>query len=547
MSAAGQASVRVEYEVWAASLENRTRHADDTHAYLSPSTVFLYAHEWRDTPVEVRLRAPAGWRVASGMEADAPGEPGLTVLRAANYDVLADSPIEAGLHDLIRFDVDGVPHEIAVWSGAAPTDPPAPGDFRATDRYRAMPADFASIVRAQRDLFGVLPYSRYVFILHVYPGGRGGTEHLNSTIMQVSPEAFLDGESYTRLLSLTSHEVFHTWNVKRFRPRSMTPYNYQGESDTSLLWLVEGTTSYYEDLVLVRAGLIKPDEFFKALAKMIGDLRARPGARVQSVADSGADAWIKFNRRTADATNSQVSFYDKGALVSLLLDLEIRDRSGGRSSLDDLMRSLDREYGARAGYTEADVRRVLGRLVGSGPDAFDEFFDTAIRGTGELPYESALARVGLTLSRKHEPEKPTLALTVQDAGGLAQVATVAADGPAANAGIVPNDLIVAIDGRRIRADAWDKTIERRAIGDRVRISLFRHDQLREVEVSVTGRAAGAWTLARADDADDHAQAAYEAWLGVPWPDAETDTPPTSDPKSDAPQAESANDPAPAAR
>lgn len=391
VSTAGQGTVRVEYTVWAASLDNRTRHADDTHAYLSPSTVFLYAQEWRDAPVEVRMRTPAGWRVSSGMDADAAAEPGVTVLRAASYDVLADSPIEAGLHELIRFDVEGVPHEVVVWSGAAPADPPPPGDFRASERYRKMPADFAAIAREQREIFGDLPYSRYVFMLHVYPGGRGGTEHLNSTIMQVSPEAFATDEAYTRLLSLTSHEVFHTWNVKRFRPSSMTPYNYQGESDTSLLWLVEGTTSYYEDLVLVRAGLIKPDEFLKTLAKMIGELRARPGARVQSVADAGADAWIKFNRRTADATNSQVSFYDKGALVSLLLDLSIRDRTAGRASLDDLMRALDRDYGGRTGYTEADVRRLLGQIVGAGPDAFDDFFTTAIRGTETLPFEPAPA------------------------------------------------------------------------------------------------------------------------------------------------------------
>ncbi|QOJ00804.1 MAG: M61 family metallopeptidase [Phycisphaeraceae bacterium] len=508
-------AVVVEYEVWAASLENRTRHADDTHAFLNPSTVFMYAHERRSSPVEVRLSTPAGWRVATGLPADADG-----VLRAVEYDRLADSPIEAGFHDLIAFEIDGVPHEIAVWTGeaATPSSEPAPGSVRSAERYRAMPADFAAIIRAQAAIFGGMPYERYVFLVHCHPAGRGGTEHYNSTIVGCTPEAFFDADRYRSFLSLISHEMFHTWNVKRFRPAGMTPYDYQRENYTDLLWVAEGTTTYYEDVILVRAGLMKPAELLKNLAKSIGDLRSRPGAGVQSVADSSYDAWVKFNKRTADAANSTVSFYDKGALVSLVLDMTLRERRGGAASLDTVMRALHRAFPEpTAGYTVADLRRVIGEAAGDDDGWIDRFFSTLVHGTADPDFESALMTVGLTLVG--EPPKDDAAwigVTVSDEGGHAKVTAVTVGSPAADAGIVPGDLIVALDGHRVRAGDLDKRLGRSGPGATARLTLFRHDVLRDLTLAIAASPARSYTIRKADDPTDAQKAAYRSWLGVDW-------------------------------
>lgn len=523
----GQSVIEVEYDVWCASLENRTRHLDDTHAFLSPSTVFLYAHEWRHLPIEVELTMPAAWRVATGLDQEKLADGGVK-LKAANYDVLADSPIEAGLHDLITFDVEGVPHEIAVWTGetgfAAESPVASGGDLRTTERYGKLAEQFGKIVSVQKAIFGSLPYQRYVFLLHIYPGGRGGTEHLNSTIMQVGPDALRTDEAHRRLLSLTSHEVFHTWNVKRFRPAGLTPYDYQRENYTDLLWVAEGTTSYYEDITLVRAGLLKADDYLKSLAESIDTQQRRPGGKVQSLAESSFDSWIKFGKRTADAANSTVSFYDKGALVSLLLDLEIRQRTGNVRSLDDVMKLMyERFPSPERGYTTADLKRALSEVAGD----FDAFFAAAVDGTVELDYAGALAGAGLKYSTKPKAaeggdaageggrtSKPDLGVTVTDQGGLAVVSTVLSDGAGLAAGLAPGDVIIALDGRRVRGAEFEKLIEHRKAGDAVRIGFFRHDALREVTATLAARPAGKPTIERVHDATEEQKAVYKSWLGV---------------------------------
>ena len=228
----GAETVRVAYRVYCNSLDDRTRHVDDTHAFLSGSSVFLYPPKRRDDPITVSITAPAHWRVATGLE-PVPGA--RRTFEAASYDVLVDSPFEIGVHDLLEFDVDGVPHEIAIWGDA---------EYDAETLER----DFATIVRAQTAVFGMTPYERYVFLVHVAPGIGGGTEHLNSTIMQTRPGTFDDEDRYERFLGLVSHEMFHTWNVKQLRPAGLAPYDYDRENYTSLLWVAEGTTSYYDDL-----------------------------------------------------------------------------------------------------------------------------------------------------------------------------------------------------------------------------------------------------------------------------------------------------------
>jgi predicted metalloprotease with PDZ domain len=546
VAAGGAREVTVRYRVQAASLGDRTRHADATHAFLSPSTVFLYAPSHRGRPLAVRIDAPEEWRVASGLEG-APGDP--RTLLAPDYDVLADSPIEVGLHDTLDFEVEGVPHEIVLWPPGA-----------RFDRERLV-ADFTKIVAAQRAVFGRFPYRRYVFLTHVGAGAGGGTEHLNSTIMQTTLEA-IEGslendKAYKRFLALVSHELFHTWNVKALRPAEIAPYDFQGENYSSLFWVAEGTTSYYDDLTLARTGLDSPKRYLEKLGEAIDAQRKRPGSAVQSLAESSFDAWIKFNRPTPDAVNSTVSFYSKGALVSLLLDLRIRELTADRASLDTVLRTMFERFPlAGGGYTEADLRATVEEVAGT---AFGGFFRDFVHGTEPLPLEEALRWVGLELALEAEKsddvdeaaargngdddgsggeeaeddggngkrgdrgageirDEAYLGLELRDEGGQTRVRAALADGPAHDAGVLPGDQVVALDGRRLRAEDLDERLELYRPGDRVKLHLMRYDRLLELEVELAGRPAASWKVKPVKQPSAAQKAAYRAWLGLEWPE-----------------------------
>lgn len=545
----GEAAVRVEYRVYANSLGDRTRHVDDTHAFLSGSAVFFYVPDRRDDPIRVRIEAPAEWKIASGLE---PAPDDDRTLVAANYDVLIDSPIEVGLHDVIEFDVDGKPHEIVIWG---------PADYDAEQ----LEEDFRKIVRSQADIFGDLPYERYVFLIHVGSGMGGGTEHLNSTVMQTRRSSLEDKTAYKRFLGLVSHEFFHTWNVKQLRPAGIQPYDYTRENYTKLLWVCEGTTSYYDDLTLTRAGLIKTKDYLKRLGKAIGSMRDRPGSRVQSLEDSSFDAWTKFNHPNPDSVNSTVSFYGNGALVSLMLDMELRLRTENRVSLDTLMRAMYKRFPlGEGGFTPQDLIDMADEL--SGTD-FDPFFAWYVRGTVDPDFESALRTVGLELTFKpnskdddeHESEngdeeegddeegdesEEDVELTMKayiglqlssGSGGRTTVRAVLSDGPAYLAGLASGDEIVAFDGRSLPAGELDKRLENHEPGDTVTLHVMRRDRLRTFELTLGSKPDGKWTLKHIEAPVELQIAAYESWIGQDWPgskkeETETESEPAAENK-----------------
>jgi predicted metalloprotease with PDZ domain len=551
----GATEIRVSYRVYANSINDRTRHVDDTHAFLSPAAVFMYAPTKRAEPVRVSVEAPEGWRTATGLERAAEGT---ATFAAPDYDVLVDSPLEIGLHDLIEFDVDGVPHEIAIWHAGA-TDATKP-EYDAERLKR----DFAAIVRAEAAIFtgsdggrpeadvkAGMPYTRFVFLVHAGPGLGGGTEHLNSTIMQTGRASLEDDDAYRRFLGLVSHEMFHTWNVKQLRPADLKPYDYAHEDYTRLLWVAEGTTSYYDDLCLVRAGLMSPDKYLDVLGTLITGELERPGGGVQSLEESSFDAWIKFNRTTPDSPNTTVSFYTKGALISWLLDMEIRGRTGNAASLDTVMRTMYQRFPlAGPGYTTEDLLAVINEVSGSD---FAEFFADYVAGTKIPDVTETLAVVGL--ERVFEPEedetehgegdgekkdsrdaarasakdagsastapprkKAWLGLTLADRGERTVVTGALEGNPAYDAGIIADDEVIALDGLRLRAADLDKRLKHHNPGDRVTLTLMRRDQLKTIEVTLVGRPAGKWTIQRHKDAAEGEREAYKSWLGQGWPE-----------------------------
>jgi predicted metalloprotease with PDZ domain len=495
IEAEGAPEILIQYTVFANSLNDRTRHVDDTHAFLSGATVFLYVPNRRNDSLLVRLDTPADWQVACGLP-HADGDP--FTLLAPNYDVLIDSPIEVGLHELITFDVNEKRHDIALWGLA---------DFNG-DRLEK---DFAKVIEAEAKVFGSLPYDRYVFITHVAAGLGGGTEHLNSTVIQMTPRALEDEDQYRRVLSLAAHEMFHTWNVKRLRPQALRDVDLTKENYTELLWFCEGTTSYYDTLMVVRAGLDTPAGYLKVVAEAIYQSRARPGTRVQSPAESSFDAWIKFNSPSPDDVNATVSYYDSGALVSLLLDLEIRRRTQNRNSLDSLMRAMYEAFPVSGpGYTTVDLIQTLNRLADSN---FNDFFRRYIDGTSRYPFEEFFDVVGLEMVPLYTSARAYTGLSLQEESGNCVVRSVLSDGPAYIAGVNCGDEIVTLNGRKFRAPDINGHIERTmSPGDTVWFQVMRRGRLRRVEFKLSEKPNPRWEIRKLSAATTEQKAAFESWL-----------------------------------
>ena len=526
---AGAETVSVSYTLYANSIGDRTRHVDPTHAFLSGSAVFFYSPRLRSAPVRLEIHAPEGWDVATGLE-KAPGEE--HVLVARDYDVLVDSPLEIGLHDRIDFEVAGKPHEIVIWP---------PGIEHDSEQ---MVGDFTKIIEEQLAIFGRLPFERYVFLIHARGGG--GTEHLNSTIVQTSRGAIEaskgNGSRYKSLLGTISHEFFHTWNVKQLRPAGMHPYDYQSENYTDLLWVSEGTTSYFGPLTLVRAEISDVKRYIDRIGSAGNSLRSSLGARVTSVAEASWDSWISsFN---ANTPNTRVDYYGKGAQTSLCLDMELRARTENRESLDTLMRTMFERFPLSGpGFTSEDMLSVLHELSGS---SFEEFFSRYVFGTEELPYEETLTTVGLEFyfdaNRKQgrdedgsasddeeEPRDPPqipqrayLGMGLSGGGSGSTVRSLLSDGPAYASGLLVGDEILTLNGKRLRAGDLDDLLEDLEPGDSVKIHYLRDDDLRVLDIELAGIPDGKWKVRRVEDPTEAQKAAYAGWIGHDWPGGKTD-------------------------
>jgi len=499
--------VAVTASVYAWDLSVRGAHLDATHGFLNGTSVFLRVIGREHERCEVEIRRPAGaryreWRVATAMARDGAPAHGFGRYVAADYDELIDHPVEMGTFDLVRFEACRIPHEIAI-TGHHDAD---------LDRLRR---DLARLCQTQMRFWHgsrvgrpggpKLPFDRYVFLVTAIGEGYGGLEHRASTALLCSrddlPEAGVAeaSESYRTFLGLASHEYFHTWNVKRLKPAAFVPYDLERENYTTLLWAFEGITSYYDDLLLARAGLIAEKDYLEILGRSVTSLLRTPGRHVQTVSDASFDAWIKYYRQDENAPNAQVSYYLKGSLVALALDLTLRGRTRGRRSLDDVMRSLWTRYAAKGiGVPEDAIEAVAEEVAGTSLRAF---FDRALRSTREIQLAPLLAEAGLTL-RQREAEsaadrggKPapdgsarmrrvSLGLrTAADPQGV-KVTHVIAASAGERAGIAAGDVIVAVDGLRASGATLEPRLARRRPGERVKLHIFRRDELHEIEAEL---------------------------------------------------------------
>jgi predicted metalloprotease with PDZ domain len=542
------------YEVYAWDLSVRAAHLDEMHGFFNGTSMFLLPEGFETARCEVEIIAPTNkpdWKIATALSRApqthalqthtpqtrtpqtpllvgtskhiAPNTPpigefgqfGFGKFYAANYDELIDHPVEMGTFTHASFEACGVPHHIVL-----------------TGKHRADTArlcvDFKKICEAQIKLFEpethAAPMREYWFLVMVVGDGFGGLEHRASTALVVGREDLplahdaKMSTGYRKLLSLASHEYFHTWNVKRIKPESFIDYDLFNENYTRQLWFFEGFTDYYDDLMLARTGLITPLEYLEVEAENIGKVYARSGRSKQSVAESSFDAWVKYYRQDENAPNAIVSYYQKGSVVGLALDLTIRERTQGAKSLDDVMRTLWNEYGKRGiGVAEGEIEIVAARVTGIDLQAF---FSQAVYGTADISLPPLLSSVGIDMSwrapsqtKADDPISPSLGARIgSEINGDARLSQVFDGGSAQLAGLSAQDVVLAVDGLRVTAASLERRIKSYPTDATIEVLACRRDEIMIFRVNLQAQAAHTCVFVTRDEPAS-AKAARLCWLG----------------------------------
>jgi len=516
----GAELVRVEYELYANERSVRTNHADDRHAFLSPAATFAFVRGRLDEPHRVNVAAPAGWRVFTALAEEGGG------WRAPDYDTLVDSPIEVGPHRVLDYEQQGVPFRI-VLAGEGDVD-----EARLRD-------DTAKVTASVAGIFGALPFERYLFLFELVDSGGGGLEHEDCCVCMVSRWSLAKPSDYRGFLGLVAHEFFHAWNVKRFRPAALGPFDYDKENYTGDLWVAEGITSYYDDLSLLRAGLYpKVEDYLSERAKAFKELAELPGARRMSLARASRDTWIKFYRPDENSSNSSVSYYSKGALVALLLDLRIARLTGGERGLADVLRLGWKRYTAAGeGYPEGALAALASEVAGRD---LSGFFADYVEGTAPLEPAADLESVGLRVSVEPETAErdlardaegfllaPTLGVNTVDEGGLCKLSVVLEDGAAFAAGLSVDDVILAVDEMRVGPGTLQDRLDRTR-GEPVTLTVWRGQALRRLDVQPRLQRLESWKLVPVEHPTEDQVAAFHAWTGAELPEPPAKELPPSD-------------------
>ncbi len=498
-----QQPLALSYRVYAFDASVRTAWLDAARGFFNGTSLCLRVEGQEDAPHELELLpagSPADWRVATGLPALQVDRRGFGRYQASDYDELVDCPFEFGAFWQGRFKAGGAEHEFVV-AGAPPS---FDGARLLADAQRICDTAIRFWHAGGRSggRAGKPPFPRYVFLLNATDDGYGGLEHRNSTALACARRDLprlgsKPGEGYTTLLGLISHEYFHTWNVKRLRPADFTRYDYTRENYTGLLWFFEGYTSYYDDLLLRRAGLLDDATYLRLLNKSINQLQQTPGRLLQSVAQASFDAWVKYYRADENTPNATVSYYGKGALVALCMDLTLR--AEGPHTLDDVMRGLWQRCQAGP-MREDDLLAVLQELSGR---SWARELRRWVHGTGELPLQELLERHGVSVQEEPAQLAQRLGLRVSETGGTVQIKTVLRGGAAEQAGLAAGDECLGVEvGSGMARSSWrlrklDDLLLYAGEQPRVQVLVARDQRLLQLKLTVP-RAATTWRLALRD-------------------------------------------------
>jgi predicted metalloprotease with PDZ domain len=491
-------SVTLMYEVYAFDLTVRTSFLDNTHGYLNGTSVFMYVDGYKDLAGKVEVVPHASFAdVACALEPVAEGFASDTktfAFKFDNYDQLVDAPMEIGNHESFDFMAAGVKHRVVIYG-------------EGNHDVERLKKDMAKIVNSTTAVFGSNPNKNYLFIIHNTENGGGGLEHLSSTTLNVRRFTYV-GTRYLDFLSLVAHEYFHLWNVKRLRPAELGPFDYDKENYTSLLWVMEGFTSYYDELLLRRAGYYSTEQYLKTLFTTINSVENQPGNKIQPVAHASFDAWIKTYHPNENSYNTTISYYSKGQLIGAVMDAMIISSSQGKKSLDEFMQLLYDKYYIKAnrGFTEAEFKKDLEVFTGN---KLDQFFEDYIHGTKPLDYASAFAEIGLDVVKRENVEA-FFGTSLAESHGKLMVKRVQRESAAEKAGISVNDEVIAINGFRTNQSGFNEFIGRIKVGETFEVLVSRDGKLMTIKAAMGEITKVNYSYQQNEDKNK--QKLYDFWL-----------------------------------
>lgn len=460
--------VKVNYEVYAFELSVRTSFLDLTHGYVSGTGVFMYVESLRAKPGTLVVYPHSTFKtITTAMPKSGEGfvADGKQTFSFSNYDQLVDCPIEIGNQEVFDFTSAGVKHTVAIY-GDGNYDIPQ------------LKTDMAKITQTATDVFGENPNKDYVFIVHNVVDGQGGLEHTNSTTLSVNRWTY-QGSDYTGFLSLVAHEYFHLWNVKRIRPFELGPFNYDEENYTSLLWVMEGFTSYYDELLLLRAGYMTQEQYIQKMLSGLNYVEGSEGSRVQPVAHASFDAWIKAYRPNENSANTTMTYYSRGSLLAAVLDAKIVTKFNGKKCLDHFMQKLYNDFYKKQnrGFSEAEFQKALSDFM---EEDMSAFFRDYVNDTKVPDYKLIFAPVGIKVDYAGN-SKPSFGATFSQSGGQAIVKAVRVNSAAENAGLSVNDEVIGFNGFRVSASELDAIFAGLPVGAPINMLVSRDQVLLEIK------------------------------------------------------------------
>lgn len=495
----GAHSFTFRYRAYARTMATQGNWVSAEFAMLNGAPTFMTVAGRNDLAFEVTVEPHPSWaRVISPLESA--GKP--ATFRAASFDELVDSPLYCGNAAVYEFEAGGAQHllvnegEAGMWDGAKAAN------------------DTEAIVVATQKLWGTVPYKRYVFF-NMITDARGGLEHRNSCLLMTGRFKMRKRKEYVDWLSLVSHEFFHTWNVKRLRPVALGPFDYENEVHTRDLWVAEGCTNYYEDVILSRAGLITRDEYLDRLGDTIEGLQTTPGRLVQSTSEASYNAWISLYRRDENTPNVAISYYVKGTAIAFLLDATIRATTGGSKNLDDVMLAAWARYSGERGFTTDEFRALASEVAGRD---LSSFFAHAVDSTEELDYGGALGWYGLRFKskngngKKDDEPKGWLGAVTSNKDGRLVIDEVRRATPAYEAGLNAEDEIVAVDNLRVTPATWDDRLACYRPGDKVALLVARRGEMRTLDAILAAKPDIPWRLEVLPEPSDEQKLHLESLL-----------------------------------
>lgn len=494
----GASAAVLRYRVYGREMSVRTNWIERDFALLNGAPTYMTLVDDAATrPHEVRIVLPAQWKAVYTALPAVEGRP--QTFLASGFDLLIDSPMLLGDPRVERFEAGGKPHLLVDEGG---------GDLWSTAKAAA---DVQRIVETQLAFWGGPPYEQYLF-LNVIAEARGGLEHLASTVLMTSRWTQRIRDDYLDWLRLVSHEYFHVWNVKRLRPVELGPFDYENENHTRSLWLAEGVTSYYDALLLHRSGLSTVDEYLEMLSEKLDRVQTTPGRLKQSLETASFDAWIEYYRPDENSPNTAISYYDKGALVAWLLDARIRMATGGKKSLDDVMRAAYAKFSGEQGYRTEAFYALASDTAGAD---LTGWFATAAGGTEELDFAPALEAFGLRFADPKETEpRGWLGTTTDTQAGRVIIQRILRDSPAYTAGLNVGDELIAIGGYRVGPDLQDRLRQYRP-GTETEVLIGRRDRLVTLPIVLGTPPAEKWRLELDPKATPAQITRRQAWLVTP--------------------------------